>query len=99
MNTITEIIAEAQGLLNISYNLQNIFEEYLAEEYKTFLHIVRVLEDAQNPLIRSYAGTGRIPFARSVLAKCFFKIDTITQFIHRLQTDSNLRLVKEAQAG
>jgi transposase len=55
------------------------------------------LEDAQSPFIRSYAGTGRIPyqyqpFVRSVLAKCFFKIDTITQFIRRLQTDSNLRL-------
>jgi transposase len=98
MKTITEIIAGAQGLLNISYELQDVFEEYLTDEYKTFLHMLRVLEDAQNPLIRSYAGTGRIPyqyqpFVRSVLAKCFFKIDTTTQYIHRLQTDSNLRLL------
>jgi transposase len=59
---------------------------------------VRVLEDAQNPLVRAYVGTGRIPcqyqpFVRSVPAKCFFKIDTTTQFIRRLQTDSNLRLL------
>jgi transposase len=98
MKTITEIIGGAQGLLNISYDLRDVFEEYLTDEYKTFLHILRVLEDAQNPLIRSYAGTGRIPyqyqpFVRSVLAKCFFKIDTTTQFIHRLQTDSNLRML------
>jgi transposase len=78
--------------------LQDVFEEYLSDEYKTFLHILRVLEDVQNPLVRGYAGTGRIPyqyqpFVRSVLAKCFFKIDTTTQFIHRLQTDSNLRLL------
>jgi hypothetical protein len=61
MKTITEIIGGAQGLLNISYDLRDVFEEYLTDEYKTFLHIVRVLEDTQNPLIRSYAGTGRIP--------------------------------------
>jgi transposase len=78
--------------------LQDVFEEYLTDEYKTFLHIVRVLEDAQKPLARGYAGTGRIPyqyqpFVRSVPAKCFFKIGTTTQFIHRLQTDSNLRLL------
>jgi transposase len=52
----------------------------------------------QNPLIRGYAGTGRIPcqyqpFVRSVPVKCFFKIDTTTQFIQWLQTDSNLRLL------
>jgi transposase len=98
MKTITEIIGGAQGLLNISYDLQDVFEEYLTDEYKTFLHIVRVVEGAQNPLVRRYAGTGRIPyqyqpFVRSILAKCFFKIDTAAQFIHRLQTDSNLRLL------
>jgi hypothetical protein len=60
MKTITEIIAGAQGLLNISYALQDVFEEYLTEEYKTFLHILRVLEDAQNPLLRSYAGTASL---------------------------------------
>jgi hypothetical protein len=43
MKTITEIIGGAQGLLNISYNLQDVFEEYLTDEYKTFLHILRVL--------------------------------------------------------
>jgi transposase len=98
MKTITEIIGGAQGLLNISYDLQDVFEEYLTDEHKKFLHIVRVLEGTQKPLVRSYAGTGRIPyqyqpFVRSVLAKCFFKIDTTTQFIRRLQTDSNLRLL------
>jgi transposase len=97
MKTITEIIAGAQGLLNISYNLQDVFEEYLTDEYKTFPRILRVLEDARSPLVRGYAGTGRIPrryqpFVRSVPAECFFKIDTTTQFIRRLQTDSNLRL-------
>jgi hypothetical protein len=79
MKTITEIIGRAQGLLNIPYNLREVLEEYLTDEYKTFLHILRVLEEARNPLIRGYAGTGRIPyqyqpFVRSVFAKCFFRV-------------------------
>jgi hypothetical protein len=37
-------------------------EEYLTDEYKTFLHILRVLEEARNPIIRSCARTGRIPY-------------------------------------
>jgi transposase len=98
MKTITEIIGGAQGLLNISYDLRDVFEEYLTDEYKTFLHMLRVLEGAQNPLIRSYAGTGSIPyqylpFIRTVLAKCFFKITTTTQLIKQLKTDSTLRLL------
>ncbi|MDR2407101.1 MAG: transposase [Bacteroidales bacterium] len=73
-------------------NLQDV------DKYKTFLHVLRVFEEAQNPLIKDYAETGRIPyryqpFARSVLTKWFFKIGTTTQFMQRLQTDSNLRLL------
>ncbi|MHB9291140.1 hypothetical protein Holit_00212 [Hollandina sp. SP2] len=69
MKTITEIIGGAQGLLNISYNLQDVFEEYLTDEYKTFLHILRVLEEVQNPFVRGYAGTGRIPLPVSAFRK------------------------------
>jgi hypothetical protein len=38
MKTITEIIGGVQGLLDISYNFQDVFEEYLTDGYKTFLH-------------------------------------------------------------
>jgi hypothetical protein len=71
MKTITEIIGGAQGLLNISYYLQDVFEEYLIDEYKTFLHMVRVLEGVQNPLVRSYAGTGECPVSISPLYEPF----------------------------
>jgi transposase len=98
MKTITQIIGGAQGLLDISYNLQDVFEEYLSDEYKTFLHMLRVLEEAQSPISRNYAGTGRKPyqyqpFIRCVWAKCFFKISTDTELIRRLKTDSALRLL------
>ena len=56
MNSITEIIGGAQGLLDISFDLQNCFEEYLNDEYKTFIHILRVIEEVQPPLVRRYRG-------------------------------------------
>jgi transposase len=98
MKTITEIIGGAQGLLNISWKLEDIFEEYLDNTYKTFLHILRVMEAAVPAMIRGYAGTGRKPyqykpFIRCAWAKSFFKIDTNTELIQRLKTDSNLRLL------
>ena len=98
MKTITETIGGAQGLLDISYNVQDVFEEYLDNGYKTFLHILRVMEAAVPAMLRGYAGTGRKPyqyqpFIRSVWAKCFFQIDTNTELIRRLKTDSNLRLL------
>jgi hypothetical protein len=37
MKTISQIIAGAQALLAISYDLTGCFEEYLSDEYKTFL--------------------------------------------------------------
>jgi transposase len=85
-------------LLPISFKLQDVFEEYLDNSYKTFLHILRVMEAALPPLVRGYAGTGRKPypyqpFIRSIWAKCFFKIDTTTELIQRLNGDPNLRLL------
>ncbi len=38
MKTITETIGGAQSLLDMNYDLQGCFEEYLTDEYKTFLH-------------------------------------------------------------
>jgi hypothetical protein len=98
MKTITEIIGGAQGLPDIPFDSRDVFEEYLTDEYKTFLHMLRVLEEAQQPITRGYAGTGRIPyqyqpFLRCAWAKCFFRIDTTTELIVRLKNDPNLRLL------
>jgi hypothetical protein len=45
MKTISQIIAGAQALLNIPYDITGCFEEYLSDEYKTFLHVLRVTEE------------------------------------------------------
>ncbi|MDR2631035.1 MAG: transposase [Spirochaetaceae bacterium] len=98
MKTISQIIAGAQALLAISYDLTGCFEEYLSDEYKTFLHMLRVIEEQMPTLIRTYAGTGRIPyqytpFIRSFLAKGYFGIEKTSQLIQRLQGEPNLRLL------
>jgi transposase len=98
MKTISQIIAGAQALLNVSYDLKGCFEEYLSDEYKTFLHMLRVIEEQAPTLIRPYAGTGRIPyqytpFIRSFLAKGYFGIEKTRQLIQRLKGEPNLRLL------
>jgi hypothetical protein len=54
MKTVSEIITGAQALLNIPFNFAECFEEYLSDEYKTFPHMLRVIEEQmpapQNPM-------------------------------------------------
>jgi hypothetical protein len=98
MKTINQIIGGAQALLNISYDLKGCFEEYLGDAYKTFLHMLRVIEEQLPLLIRPYAGTGRIPyqytpFIRSFFAKQYFGIEKTDHLIQRLLGEPNLRLL------
>ena len=98
MKTITEILGGAQGLLDISFELQSCFEENLNDNQKTFLHMLRCIETYINIPERTYAGTGRkpyqyLPFLRSQFAKCFFQIATTSNLIQRLKADPNLRLL------
>jgi transposase len=98
VKSITEILCGAQSLLDISFELQDCFEEYLSDEYKAFLRILRVTEGARPPVARGYAGIGRkpyqyYPFIRSFPAMRFFRIGTVKDFIQRLRGDPNLRLL------
>jgi hypothetical protein len=51
MKPISRIIAGSQALLNTSYDPGECFEEYLSDEYKTFLHMLRVIEEQTPTLI------------------------------------------------
>ncbi|MCL2318802.1 MAG: transposase [Treponema sp.] len=98
MKTITEIIGGGQALLNMNYSLQGCFEEYLSDEYKMFLLILRAAEEYLPPYIRPKKNTGRppypyFPFIRSMLGKSFFSIEKTSNFIQRLKGDPNLRLL------
>ena len=98
MKSISEIIGGAQGLLDISFELQSCFEETLNHQQKTFLQMIRIIEKNMPVLYRPYKGTGRkpyqyLPFLRSQLAKSFFQIASTTKLIERLKADPNLRLL------
>ena len=98
MKTITEIIGGGQALLQIDFNLQDYFEEYLTDEYKMFLHILRVVEEHLPIYIRPRKKTGRppyqyFPFIRSMLGKSFFAVEKTSSFIQRLKGEPNLRLL------
>jgi transposase len=98
MKTISETIGGAQALLEIDFDLQRCFEEQITETDKTFLHVIRVLEEKQKPLFRPYAGCGRkpiqyTPFMRSIWAKTIYGIDKTSSLINRLKSDPNLRLL------
>ena len=45
MKTITEIIGGAQALLDVKFDLQTCFEETLNDHQKTFMHILRCVEE------------------------------------------------------
>ena len=98
MKTIAEILGGAQGLLDISFDLQFLFEERLNERQKTFLHMLRCIEEHLELPERPYAGNGRrpyqyLPFIRSLLAKHYFQISATSMLIERLKADPNLRLL------
>jgi len=54
MKSITEILGGAQILFSFSYDPQECFEEYLSEEYRVFLGMLRVVEE-------KVPSEGRIP--------------------------------------
>jgi hypothetical protein len=98
MKTIIEILGGAQALLDINFDLQSCFEEQLTDEHKMFLHIIRAAETFLPVYIRPKAKTGRPPypyhpFIRSMIGKSFFEIDKTCNFIERLKSDPNLRLI------
>ena len=98
MKTITEILAGAQALLDISFDIQQCFEENLSDEQKTFMHLLRVIEQYVELPEHKHCGRGRppyplMPFLRGQFAKCYFEITSNKQLIARLKADPNLRLL------
>ena len=94
MKSVTEILGGSQMLLGISYDIQDVFEDYLSESHRVFLSMISVLEDFIPHIERNIAATGRkpyniLPFIRIFLAKSFFKLATNRDLIDRIQSDSS----------
>jgi len=98
MKNITEILGCAQLLLGVSFDVQNVFEEYLSEEQRAFLVLLRLIEEDVPIRTRLYGGRGRIPyddepFFRAAIGKSFLQIATTEKLIDRLRADANFKRI------
>lgn len=98
MKSVTEILGGSQMLLDISYDIQEAFEDYLTDTHRLFLSMLRVVEDFLPKINEPRALTGRkayatTPFIRAFLAKSLFKLSSNKDLILRLQSDSSLRRI------
>lgn len=98
MKSVTEILGGSQMLLDISYDIQDLFEDYLTDTHRLFLAMLRSIEDFLPDIEERSAITGRkayamIPFIRAFLAKSVFKLASNKDLILRLQSDSSLRKI------
>ena len=98
MKSITEILGETQLLLGISYDIQETFEEFLTNEHRSFLAMLRVIEEGQPVIKQERHLRGRPaydfqPIIRAYFAMSFFRIDSTSDLINRLKSDSSLRKI------
>ena len=98
MKSVTEILGGSQILLDISYDIQDVFEDYLTDTHRLFLAMLRVIEAAFPRVEEKRVLTGRkayafLPFIRAFLAKSFFKLTTNKDLILQLKSDSSLRKI------
>ena len=98
MKSVTEILGGVQLLLGVSFDIQDTFEEYLSEEQRAFLVLLRLIEEDSPVRTRLYGGRGRIPyddqpFFRAAIGKSFLKISTTDKLIDRLQADANFKRI------
>jgi transposase len=98
MKSISEILGSCQLLLDISYEIQDVFEGFVTDEHRSFIHVLRVVEDFFPKTEKIRANVGRkaydeLAMIRSSLAKQFFKIDSVSSLRNRLLSDPTLRQI------
>ena len=98
MKSITEILGGMQILLEISFDIQIGFEEYLTKDQRTFLAILRVIEEHLTAPRETASRYGRPaysinPFIRAFWAKSYFRLLSMDDLRKRLISDPNLRRI------
>lgn len=98
MKSIADILGGCQQLLDLSFDIQDIFEGHLSNEHRSFLHMLRVIEEHTPQWERPYAGRGRkayadYPMIRAHLSAHFFRCPTMTSLRERLLSDPALRQI------
>jgi hypothetical protein len=84
--------------MGISFNLQDSFEEFLTDDYRCFLTMLRIIEEAQPNIEMERKARGRIPYEnapimRAFLACVYFRIASVEDLRKRLLNDPNLRMI------
>lgn len=87
-----------QTLLESSFDIQTGFEEYLTVGQRTFLAMLRVIEEHRSLPQETGSGFGRPaydlqPFIRAFLAKTYFRLLGMDDMRKRLRADPNLRRI------
>ena len=95
MKSVSEILGGAQIQLGISYDIQDCFEEFLSEDHRTFIYMLRVMESHFPRLEKSAGGRGcrpyeNTPILKAYLAKSFFQIETNSELRNCLRKDTSL---------
>lgn len=98
MKSITEILGGMQILLEVSFDIQIGFEEYLTKDQRTFLAILRVIEEHLAAPRETASRYGRPaysinPFIRAFWAKSYFRLLSMDDLRKRLISDPNLRRI------
>jgi hypothetical protein len=96
MKSITQVTGGKQHLFKDFHEVQEFFEEHLGGEHKTFMNMLRVIEDDMPKMYHPAKRTGRPPyedmaFMRAFLAQSYFKISSVTLLIETLKSDPNMR--------
>lgn len=98
MKSISDILGGMQILLEVSFDIQAGFEEYLTKDQRTFLAILRVIEEHLRVPYEAESRYGRPayslpPFIRALWAKSYFRLLTMDDLRKRLLSDPNLRMI------
>lgn len=96
MKSITEVLGGAQILLSFSFDVQDCFAETLSAEHRTFLAMLRVIEEGFTTERTLQRKRGRPPipldrFKKAFLALNFFRAEHVAGILRRLESDENLR--------
>lgn len=98
MDTLAQLLEGCQMVLPITWDIQEVFEDYVTETHKTFLKLILKIEESLPPIDEAQPLTGRRRYLlktciRAFIGKSFFNITTNKDLILRLKTDAIFRRI------
>jgi len=82
MKSISDILGGLQILLEVSFDIQAGFEEYLTKDQRTFLAILRVIEEHLSVPLETDSGYGRPAYSLHPFIRAFWAKRTKRNFLN-----------------